>query len=182
MPTEAEYVARIRTLDRSGLLDLLRRVQDRDVGEWAIGKAFEYLVVRAFELESASVQYPYEVRIFGHEVEQVDGAVHIDGLSALIESKDYTSRLNVAPIAKLRNQLMRRPAASIGMLFSEEGFTQPALILSLFLSPQTILIWQGEEIEYALRNGDMVGGMKRKYRYAVEHGLPDYNLKSKALR
>jgi hypothetical protein len=46
------------------------------------GEAFEYLVIRAFEidpLEPATVRYPYEVSLFGEKVEEIDGAVHSAG-------------------------------------------------------------------------------------------------------
>jgi hypothetical protein len=36
---------------------------------WAPGKAFEYLVLRAFQLEGAEVRWPYSVRIDGGEKE-----------------------------------------------------------------------------------------------------------------
>jgi len=82
----------------------------------------------------------------------------------------------VEPIAKLRNQLARRPAAAIGLVFNYNGFTEPARLLTRYLAPQTILLWAGGEIGYALRNQLMVQGLQVKFKYAVEHGVPDYNL------
>ena len=55
----------------------------------------EFLIAKAFELESREdkpvfVTYPYGVREqHNMELEQIDGAVHVNGLHALIECKDY---------------------------------------------------------------------------------------------
>jgi hypothetical protein len=52
----------------------------------------------AFELdpdESATVRYPYEVRLFGEKVEEIDGAVHLQGLSCLVESKDWGKNVEI---------------------------------------------------------------------------------------
>lgn len=52
---------------------------------WPKGKLMEFLIVRAFELESSDVKpvyvtYPFGVRekeINNEEMEQIDGAVHV---------------------------------------------------------------------------------------------------------
>ena len=66
----------------------------------------------------------------GTIVEQIDGAVHTNGLSCLIECKDQAGNVNIDPIAKLRNQLLRRPPAVCGILFSTSGFTEATEILT----------------------------------------------------
>ncbi len=73
---------------------------------------------------------------------------------------------------------MRRPATTIGAVFSRGGFTAPARILAQYMMPQTILLWDGPEIEWALSRGSkaMVDGLRKKYRRAVEEGIPDFNL------
>lgn len=56
MGREHWYVEQIRTLDRLGLLRLWEWIQaGRPLKGWAEGKAFEYLILRAFELEEAQV-------------------------------------------------------------------------------------------------------------------------------
>jgi hypothetical protein len=133
-------------------------------------------VLRAFELEGAQITWPYSVELGGEAVEQIDGVIYATGQACLVESKHYSRPINVEPIAKLRNQLSRRPAATIGLVFSYNGFTEPARLLTRYLAPQTILLWAGGEIGHVLRNQMMVYGLQMKYKYAVEHGLPDYNL------
>jgi hypothetical protein len=172
MPTAEECEAMIKGLDYQALRELWRQVQARDTPRWDRGKAFEYLILRAFELEGADVQYPFEVEIQDEVAEQIDGVVHLDFLSAVVESKDHddSTRVSIGPIAKLRNQLLRRPSPAIGMLFSRTGFTSPAVILCQYLAPQTVLLWQGPEIELALARGrdstelvEVWSGPRRRY-------------------
>ena len=63
-----------------------------------------------FELDKAQVTWPYRVPLFGGEAEeQIDGAVRLGGLHWLIETKDQADNIAMDPIAKLRNQMLRRP-------------------------------------------------------------------------
>jgi hypothetical protein len=110
MPSEAEYVADIRKLGWSGLQKLWRAIGARDTPDWQLGKAFEYLVLRAFELDGGDVRWPYSVGLAGiEEVEQIDGSVQIGSFYCLLECKDEVGNISIGPIAKLRNQLLRRP-------------------------------------------------------------------------
>ena len=134
--------------------------------------------MRAFQLDGAEVRYPYSVKLFGEEVEQIDGAIHCSGLSCLVESKDYAqASVDTTPIAKLRNQLLRRPASAIGAVFRRTGFTSPARQSAYFTLPQTILLWDGNEIEYALKQEAICKFLVLKYRICVEDGLPNYDIR-----
>jgi hypothetical protein len=181
LSTAQKYESLIQSLQWDGLRALWDSIETRNTPEWEQGKAFEYLVLRAFQLDGADVTWPYRVKLFGvgDEVEQIDGAIYSHGMSCLVESKDLSDKANVdiAPIAKLRNQLLRRPAGIIGLLFSRTGFTDPARYLSSFCLPQTILLWEGEEIKYALQKERICDFLTLKYRVCVEHALLDYNIK-----
>jgi hypothetical protein len=137
--------------------------------------------VRAFEVEGADVQYPYTVRIADEVVEQIDGVVYTDGLACVLESKDWQVDIDSAPIAKLRNQLQRRPASTIGAVFSRTNYTDPAMTLAQFLAPQTILLWRGEDIAYALTHAQMRLGLIAKYRACVQLGITYYDLRAGGL-
>ncbi len=177
MATAVDYEKMIKSLQWDGLRSLWRDIEDRQTLGWDAGKAFEYLVLRAFELDGAEVKWPYRVKLFGEEVEQVDGVIYSGGLSCLVESKDFADKpVDIAPIAKLRNQLLRRPASTIGLIFSRTGFTDPATHLSYFSLPQTILLWDGEELKYALEREVMCEFLTLKYRVCVEDGLPNYHI------
>ena len=179
LTTAAQYEVMIQSLQWKGLRSLWKKIEKRNTSGWDAGKAFEYLIIRAFELDGAAVRYSYSVKLFGAEVEQVDGVVYCSGLSCLVESKDYADRVNVdiAPIAKLRSQLLRRPASTIGLVFSRTGFTDPARHLSYFSLPQTILLWSGDEIKYALEQETICELLVFKYRGCVEDGLPDFDIR-----
>lgn len=176
MASEREHQHKIAQLDHAGLIALWQAIEDDAPMEWAPGKALEYLVLRAFELEGAAVRWPYIVEIGQEEVEQIDGVVYTGGLSCLLECKDTAQRTNVEPIAKLRNQLLRRPSSAIGLVVSKSGFTEAAIILARFLAPQTVLLWNGDELSFALQSRTMRPSLVAKYRKCVETGLPNFNI------
>jgi hypothetical protein len=177
MATGAEYEARILGYGWEQLSELWQGIQANQITNWEPGKALEYLVLRAFQLEGADVVYPYSVVIESEEIEQIDGAVYAGGLACLIECKDQADRVNIEPIAKMRNQLLRRPASAIGIVFSRSGFTYAARTLAQYIAPQTVLLWNGDEIDYALERQQMCQTLVKKYRLFVEHGIPAYDIR-----
>ena len=87
MTTAAQYEAKIQSLQWDDLRSLWEKIKQRNTPEWDSGRAFEYLVIRAFQLDGAQVRYSYSVSFGeGEEVEQIDGAVHYSGLSCLVET------------------------------------------------------------------------------------------------
>ena len=106
MTTAAKYESMIKSLQWHDLRSLWNDIETRNTPGWDVGKAFEYLILRAFQLDGAKVKWPYRVKLFGEEVEQIDGVVYCSGLSCLVESKDFADKVNIdiAPIAKLRRQ------------------------------------------------------------------------------
>jgi hypothetical protein len=175
LATAEEYQYQIEALQWDGLRSLWTEIERRNTPGWEPGKAFEYLVLRAFQLDGARVRWPYSVKLFDEELEQIDGVVYCGGLACLVESKDFTDFLvSVEPIAKLRNQLLRRPGNALGLIFSRTGFTSPARKQSYFALPQTILLWEGKEVEYALEQESICSPLLEKYCFCVEEGLTDY--------
>ena len=182
LATAEQYETIIQSLNWEGLRSLWHDIEERNTPGWDQGKAFEYLVIRTFQLDGASVKYSYRVRLFGEEVEQIDGVVYCSGLSCLVESKDLAHPgMDITPIAKLRNQLLRRPAGTLGLVFSRTGFTNPARHLSYFSLPQAILLWSGEEIKYALERQSICELLVLKYRVCVEDGLTDYDVREREI-
>jgi hypothetical protein len=158
------------------LLELWKQSEQGVTSEWEPGKALEYLILQAFQLEGAEVRFPYYVSTNGVIIEQIDGVIYTNGLSCLIECKDVVERVNIEPVAKLRNQLLRRPETTFGVVFSRSGFTEPTIALERSSTSRKILLWNGDEILYALQNSYMCQGLLAKYRYCVEYGLPDGNI------
>lgn len=150
--------------------------------KWPKGKLMEYLVVRSFELESSDsrpvhVTYPYSVReslLNNAELEQIDGAVHVQNLHALIECKDYhDTKIDVEPLVKLSFRLQVRHSAAFGIFFSCTELSQPAEYWIQMMAPQLIVFWDREDLEYCLENGCFVDCLEAKYRIAIE--MRDYN-------
>jgi hypothetical protein len=129
-------------------------------------------------LEGAEVRYPFEVSLGDNNRvdEQIDGVVYADGLACLLECKDWQKPVDNEPIAKLRDQLSRRPSSAIGLCFSRLGFTDPALRLASRASGHTVLLWGGVEIEFALHRQLMRRALIAKYRFCVEFGLVSFDI------
>jgi len=172
MARSPDYVARIRGLGWAGLRDLWARISAGHTPGWPPGTALEYLVLRAFELDGAEVRWPFTVEISDETVEQIDGAVYAGNLACLIEVKDTAAKVDIEVLAKMRNQLLRRPATAIGMVVSRSGFTPAATTLSGFFAPQTVLLMPGAELEHALHNESIVSALTLKFRERVENGVP----------
>jgi hypothetical protein len=180
MPTPKELESRIKLLDWKGLRELWASIQAGSTPGWEGGEALEYLVLRAFELdktEPAVVRYPFEVSLFGEKVEEIDGVVHLPGLSCLVESKDWGKNVAIGPIAKMRNQLLRRPAGTVGVMFAKKEFTQPSIYLAHFTMPHAVLLWSGPELDRALREERICAFLRLKHRACVETGVPDYDIR-----
>lgn len=177
-----EYVRRARQLGWPGLRRLWREIEQGTAAGWPPGRALEHLVLRAFELSGAEVVWPYVVRVGNEVVEQIDGAVHVHGLSCIVECKDTAAPLSIGAIAKLRNQLLSRPGGAIGLLFSRGGFTLQATVLGRFVAPQAILLWDGNDIAYHLEHEDLSRGLVMRHRHSVEHGMMKYDISREARR
>jgi len=178
MPTTEEYEARIRRLPWPGLQKLWEAIKQRDTPGWDAGKAFEYLILRAFELDGARVRWPYSVNLFGgEEIEQIDGSFSWGGLYGLVECKDESEDIASGPISKLRNQLLRRPWGTIGLLFTSRTFTEPAVRLAYFSLPQAILLWSGDEVEHCMEKRKIGPFCELKYRACVDLGTPDFDVR-----
>ena len=167
-----KYVADIQGKNTAQLLAMLQAIfNGTPIRGWPPGIAFEHIVIRAFEIEGATVQWSFVVRQGSKIIEQ------IDGLACLVESKDYSAPINIEPIAKLKNQLSRRPVGTLGLVFARQGFTDPAKILARMMQPLNILLWEYEELELSLSTGTMCRALTTKFKFAVELGAPDYNIR-----
>lgn len=175
MPSDKEYEAMISGYDYNAILELWKQIKAKNTPGWDEGKAFEYMLLRAFQLEGAEVQWPYRIYFHGEQIEQIDGAVFLPDICCLLGAKDRDDLTTIESIAKMRSQLLRRHPSAFGVLFSRSGFTSPAKSLTHVHAPQLILLWHGEEVEVAL-NHMMVPSLRRKYRRAITHAIHDYSI------
>jgi hypothetical protein len=115
-------------------------------------------------------------------MEEIDGVAYNEHYSVLIESKDYSDKnkkkknISIEPIAKLRNQLLRRPYTSIGCVFSAGGYSEPVDTLISYLGNETILLWHGEEIELCITKKKVKEFFVKKLQYRIEYGISDFNI------
>lgn len=183
--TAEECEAKIAALDWDGLKNLWEQILDCNTPDWDSGKAFEYLVVRMFELDGLKVKYPFNVNMpFNLKtMEQIDGVVYHDSIGILLESKDYSDtndkiklNVNIEPIAKLRNQLNRRPYLTIGCVFSAGGFTEPVSTLIDYLGNETILLWTQEEINLCIKKKSIRNYLLHKIENRIEHGIHNFDI------
>jgi hypothetical protein len=158
---------------RADLISLWEQIKAGETPQWAPGDAFEYLIIRAFDMEGLHVRWPYHVTLPQKvgTVEQIDGAVYFQERGFLIESKDQYRPKDIEPVAKLRIRLERRPPGTMGILFSTQGFTVAAELFAQFSSPMNVLFWSREDVQYAVVYGKMCDVLRYKMRYAVEEGL-----------
>jgi hypothetical protein len=73
MASDRDYKIKIQKLQSKGLLKLWQHIQARNNPDWGSGKALEYFILRAFELEGAEVVYPYTIYHGDDRIEQIDG-------------------------------------------------------------------------------------------------------------
>ncbi|HEX2079905.1 MAG TPA: restriction endonuclease [Longimicrobium sp.] len=151
---------------------LWAQVQTRTATEWQAGRAFEYLVVRAFALSGLRVEYAYDVPLEGRPFEQIDGMVYLGDVPFLIECKDRQG-VDIEAIAKLRNQLQRRPPSTMGCLFVSGGFSRSALLLSNLAAPHRITLWSNPDISEGIENRNFAGLLRRKSHELCMFGLTD---------
>jgi hypothetical protein len=175
--TDLDYKTLIQSFNWTTLKQFLKKILDKEETTFTSGKALEYLIIRAFELSGAEVDYPYSVRKEGQEIEQIDGLVNAENLYCLIECKNEYEKTNVEPLAKMRSQLLRRPNSVIGSVFSVSGFTKPAIILASYMAPQTILLWERTEIEFVIENECILQSLQLKYKMYVKECIADFNTK-----
>ena len=170
MTKSERYQQRIQACNREQLLALWHQKQEGTLSTfWKPGKFLEYVLLRAFEIEGAIVTYPFDVPECGKIVEQIDGAIRIGDLYALVECKDYgDAPVDFVPIAKLRNILIKRHASVFGMVFSMSNYTEPVEISLRHVHPQMIILWGRGEIEHCMENGVFMEFFRKKYKSAIE--------------
>ncbi len=171
---EDDYIAKIRLYNTHKQLLVLLNNRDKQCARqfWQPGKLLEYVILRAFELEGYAVQWPFSIKaaysISNNSVEQIDGVVYSDFIHFMIECKDYSTNINIEPIAKLEAQLKRRPPMTLGSVFVMTDYTTEALYLFRITNYNNILLWHKDEIFYCLKNKCFTSFLKRKYQNAVE--------------
>ncbi len=177
---DLEYIKRIEAMSWKDLRALWEFIKAGQTPDWEGGKAFEHLVIRAFRLNGLEAEYPYDVPPGGKPIEQIDGLVHLQCYAFLIECKDKDV-VDVEAITKLRDQLLRRPATTMGCVFTTGNFTAPALTKADMSVPHRVLLWSERDVEECLKNENFAAVLLEKYRTLCKYGLIDHSPNYKGL-
>jgi hypothetical protein len=169
-----EYIKRIEAMSWPELAVLWEAIKIGEVAGWEEGKAFEHLVMRGFALSGLAIEYPYDVPPGGSPIEQIDGLVILGCHTFLVECKD-SDKVDIEAIAKLRNQLLRRPKTTFGCVFTTGAFTAPALIITDFSVPHRILLWSGFDVQECVSKKDFKKTLQDKYGHLCKYGLTDHS-------
>ncbi|MBV8048871.1 MAG: hypothetical protein JO171_17110 [Paludibacterium sp.] len=164
--------------NRAEVLRLWAQIKESMPSDWPTGKQFEYLVIRAFELEGIDVRWPYTVLLKGVPgvVEQIDGAIYLHKQAFIVESKNLSEPAAIEALARLRFRLERRPPGTMAVLFGFSDFTVATEVFAQYASPMNVLLWNRNDMDYALTRGQMAQGLEDKMQYAIEFGNPSLRL------
>ena len=55
-----------------------------------------------------------------------------------------------------------------------KGFTEPAVTLATHIHPQTILLWNKDDIDYVVNNGNICASFETKYKQYIAHCTPEF--------
>ena len=167
-PAELRFVNTIRSYDRRKLRKFWNQIKAGNTPGWAAGKALEYMLVRAFDLEGAEVVYPYNNNVLNAQ-EQFDGYIYVKDLGAgfLIECKDWKEKVAFDELAKLHGRLTYRIPSTFGIFLSKSGFTPSAVELMFMMHPHNVLLWSYDEIDECFKNFKFMKALKFKYKYAM---------------
>jgi hypothetical protein len=177
----ASYVEAARSMQWAELRVLWEAIKRGKTTGWPPGKALEYLVVRAFELERLVVAYPYEVSVDNDVLEQIDGIVYLNELAFIIECKD-TALQDADLVRKTIYQLSRRPPATMACIVITGRLTESAKTLAKWIFPHRIVFWQPADIEQAIDTQSFKSTLIEKYRSLCKNGLLDFPPDSNSLR
>ena len=171
---EQRMVNTIRSYDRNKLKKFWLQIKDGSTPGWSTGKALEYMLIRAFDLEGAEVVYPYNNNILDSQ-EQFDGYVFVKDLGAgfLIECKEWKEKVSFDELAKLHGRLTYRMPSTYGVFLSKSGFTPSAVELMYMMHPHNVLLWSYDEIDECFKNFKFMKALKYKYQYAMVTANPN---------
>ncbi len=204
MATNLELETRIQAYDWAMLRDFWQEIKDKNTvnlnPKWESGKAFEYFIIRCFELSGVEVVYPFSVRnkdAFpkyegqNTEYEQLDGIIYINQYLAFIVECKNEAEENFDDIAKLHTRMQKRPSLTMGCfihtLNKKEIFKTNSITQTKELYPRNILLWGRTDINWLFAEPNFSLGaiapvqnlgyiLSEKYKFLVKTANPCYYL------
>ena len=173
-PAEQKMVNTIRSFNKQKLKKFWQQIKSGNALGWSSGKALEYMLVRAFDLEGAEVVYPFNNFVLTSQ-EQFDGYVFVKELGAgfLIECKEWKDKVSFDELAKLHGRLTYRMPSTYGIFLSKSGFTPSAVELMFMMHPHNVLLWSYSEIDECFKNFKFMKALKYKFQYAMITANPN---------
>lgn len=138
------------------------------------GKLFEPILGRFFEIAGCKVREAFVVRVArAGVIEQIDGAIELDGNLYLVEVKWHEERLGTNEIAPALVRIFGRAGAR-GLILSASGFTEPAVIeTTSALAHKVIVLCELEELVMLLEGrDDPVEWLRAKVHAAIADKKP----------
>jgi hypothetical protein len=109
--------------------------------------------------------------------EQIDGLIFDSWQAFLVEAKLWTDKVDFGPIVLLHDIVDRRPAGTLGLFFSAYGYTYPATECAELLRPIRVLLFDADDLNWALQQESFKGSMRemirRKWFHTVMLGRLD---------
>ena len=172
--SEKTMISTIRSYNWAKLAKLWLQIKNGDTPGWSFGKALEYMLIRAFDLNGAEVAYPYNNRVVNSK-EQFDGYIFVPelGVGFLLECKDWKTSVSFDELAKLHSRLSYRMPSTYGIYVSKNGFTSSAVEMLYMMHPHNILLWSFDEIDECFKNQKFLKALKYKYQYAMMTADPN---------
>ncbi|MBG0785805.1 MAG: restriction endonuclease [Anaerolineaceae bacterium] len=139
------------------------------------GKSLEGVLNRLFNANDILVREAFELVGNAGEgiIEQIDGAIEIDGYIYLVEMKWWKSPLGVQEVSQHLVRIFSRSHAG-GIIISKSGFTDPAITTCKeALAKKIIVLCELEELVNLLeREGSLKDLLKAKINVAVMEKKP----------
>lgn len=166
--SEKKLIKRIQTYDWLKLERLWMKIKAGKNTRWNNGKALEYMLVRAFDLEGAEVVYPFNNDVLMAR-EQLDGFVFVRDIGAgfIIECKDWKENVSFDELAKLYGRLNYRTSSTYGLFLSKTGYTASAIEMMYIMQPHSILLWSSDDIDECFKKHKFLKALRYKYQYAM---------------
>jgi hypothetical protein len=142
------------------------------------GYLFERWVIEAFRLSGMKCTHSFRIpRQEGNlTLEEIDGLVYDGWQGFLVECKfkvESGDKIDIDPIFRLHLMTEQRPVGTMGLFFAASGYTAPALELVDRLRPIRVLLFDQEDLDWAVQSpGSMMQMVRRKWILAVKNGRP----------
>jgi hypothetical protein len=145
-----------------------RRFRQRELKDGEHGYIFERWIAEAFRLGGAEVSCCVQ-----NPGEEIDGVVFDGWQPFLFEAKAWRKRVDFAPFSLFQYRVEGRPAGTLGLFFSLNGYAHRVLEAAAMCRPLRVLLFDGRDFAWLREHRDMWTLVREKWKLAVHSGLPN---------